>query len=89
MAIRWTDSAAKHGISRDDALYAITHAEGTDELDGAAGETTVVYVGHPHGQTDRYIEVIAALQPPRGLLIFHVMDLSDLYRHLVNEGETK
>lgn len=88
MAIRWTDSAAKHGISRADALYAITHAEGTDELDGPPGETTVVHVGHPHGQTDRYIEVIAALHPPRGLVIFHVMELSDLYRHLVNEGET-
>jgi hypothetical protein len=87
MAIEWTPSAAKHGISRDDALYAMTHAEATAELDGHPGETTLVYVGHPHGQTGRYLEVIAAHRPPRTIVIFHVMELTDLYRHLLNEGE--
>ena len=89
VAIEWTKSAAKHGISRDDALYAMTHAEADAELDGQSGETTVVYVGHPHGQTDRYLEVIAAHRPPRTIVIFHVMELSDLYRHLLNEGEPR
>ena|GEM_PF-4835764 len=49
-----------------------------------AGWTTTVYVGHPHGQTDRYIEVIMATRPPREALVFHVMELSDLYRHLAD-----
>ena len=49
-----------------------------------------MYVGHPRGQTGRYVEVIAALVPPRDLVIFHVMELSDVYRHLVDkEGESK
>lgn len=89
MAIEWTASAAKHDIPRDDALYAMTHAEATAELDGHPGETTTVYVGHPHGQTDRYLEVIAAHRPPHTIIIFHVMELTDLYRHLLNEGEPK
>ncbi|WP_164860200.1 hypothetical protein [Rathayibacter iranicus] len=46
--------------------------------------SSTVYVGHPHPQTDRYIEVIAAMRPPRTLTIFHVMELSELYRHLLN-----
>lgn len=87
MGVEWPASADKHGISHEDALYAMTHAEGATQVEGRPGEVTTVYVGHPHGQTDRYIEVIAAMRPPRTLTIFHVMQLSDLYRHLVNEGE--
>jgi hypothetical protein len=90
MAIRWASSADKHFIPREDALYAIGHAVAQAQLDGRAGEVTIVYVGHPHEQTDRYLEVIVALTPPRDLAIFHVMHLSDVYRHLLgNEGETK
>ena len=90
VAIRWASSADKHFIPREDALYAISHAAGQTQLEARAGEVTIVYVGHPHGRTDRYVEVIAALVPPRDLVIFHVMELSDLYRHLVDkEGESK
>lgn len=64
----------------------MTHAEAVAELDGHPGETTIVYIGHPHAQTDRYIEVIAAHRKPRTVKIFHVMPLSDLYRHLLTEG---
>lgn len=89
MAIRWADSAAKHGISREDALYAMTHAEKVAELDGQPGEKVMVYLGHPHGQTDRYLEVIAAHRKPRDVFVFHVMELTDVFRYLLNEGETK
>ena len=57
------------------------------ELDGKPGEVTKVYVGHPHGQTDDYIEVIAAHRPPRTIVIFHSMPLGDLFRDLLNEGD--
>jgi hypothetical protein len=88
VSVEWRKSAAKHGISRDDALWAMTHAEVTAELEGRPGESVVLYIGHPHAQTDRYLEVIAAHQPPRTIVIFHVMELSDLYRHLLNEGNS-
>lgn len=87
MGVEFTASASKHGISNDDAAYAMMHPQGRAQIAGEPGEVTMVYVGHPHEQTERYIEVIAALRPPRGIVVFHVMPLSDLYRYLLNEGE--
>ena len=89
MGITWAASADRHGISHEDALYAITNAQGSVEIeDDDPDSVTTVYVGHPHAQTDRYIEVIVAARPPRTLVVFHVMELSDLFRHLVKrEGE--
>lgn len=72
---------------RKDALYAMTNADASAEIEGRPGERTFVYGGHPHGQTHRYLEVIAAQRAPRDVVIFHVMELSDLYRHLLYEGE--
>lgn len=87
MAIEWAGSADRHGIPHEDAMYAIANAEASAEVEGRPDEVTVVYVGHPHAQTDRYLEVIAVRRPPRDLVIFHVMELTDLYRHLLYEGE--
>ncbi len=87
MGVEWTHSASRHGITRQDALYAMAHAEVSAEVEGHPGEVTVVYVGHPHGQTERYLEVIAVHRPPRDLVIFHAMELTDLYRYLLYEGE--
>ncbi|SNU02816.1 hypothetical protein SAMN06298212_1713 [Ruaniaceae bacterium KH17] len=86
MGVQFTSSADKHGIPRQDSLYAIMHAEASAEVEGNPDETTMVYVGHPHGQTDSYIEVIAAHRPPRTIVIFHAMPLSDLFRYLLQEG---
>lgn len=83
MGVQFTSSADKHGISRADSLYAMTHADAAAEIPGKPGETTMVYVGHPHAQTDSYIEVIAAHQRPRTVVIFHSMPLTDLYRDLL------
>lgn len=85
MPINWTSSSDKHGIPHEDALYAISNATGTQPTRSTIpGWTATVYVGHPHAQTDRYIEVIVATRPPRDMTIFHVMPLSDLYRHLAS-----
>lgn len=84
MAIIFTRSASKHGIPNEDATYAMMHAEGREEEPSNTG-VTIVFVGHPHAQTDRYIEVIATMR--RGdIVVFHVMGLSDIYRHLI-EGD--
>ncbi len=61
------------------------HADGTQAVQGRHGRDTAVYVGRPHPQTDRRIEVIAWIEPPDTLVIFHVMEVSDLYRHLIGE----
>lgn len=61
--------------------------EGVEEIEGRLGGRTMVFVGRAHAQTDRRLEVIAELRPPRTLVIFHVMEVSDLWRHLVQETE--
>lgn len=86
MGVQFANSADKHGIPREDTLYAIMNAEVSAEVEGEPGEVTMVYVGHPHGQTDRYIEVIAAHRPPRTIVIFHAMPLSGLFKNLLSEG---
>lgn len=45
MGVQFTSSADKHGIPREDSLYAIMHAEVSAEVDGEPGEVTMVYVG--------------------------------------------
>ncbi|WP_208004209.1 hypothetical protein [Labedella populi] len=65
------------------------HADVSSEIDGEPGEQTIVYVGHPHGQTERYLEVIAAHRPPRTIVIFHVMPLTGQFRYLLHEGEAQ
>lgn len=85
--MEWSRSADKHGITREGALCAMMQAEVTAEIEGEPGDQTIVYIGHPHGQAERYLEVIAAHQPPRTVVVFHVMDLTDQFRYLLHEGE--
>ncbi|MGW9552748.1 hypothetical protein ACWG8W_17045 [Citricoccus zhacaiensis] len=66
----------------------MTHDTPTLNCGEPPKEQTIVYVGHPHGQTERYLEVIAAHQPPRTIVVFHVMDLTDQFRYLLHEGES-
>lgn len=83
MGVVWTESSAKHEIPREDILWAIEHAVGSQEVVGRSGWVTRVWVGHPHPQTERYIEVIASARGSE-FVIFHAMALSDLYRHLIS-----
>jgi hypothetical protein len=87
MGVEWTRSADKHGVSREYALYALMNYEVSAEVEGERGETTIVYIGHPHAQTDRYIEVIAAHRVPRTIVIFHAMPLTGLFRYLLHKGD--
>jgi hypothetical protein len=89
VGVEWTTSAGKHGVPREDAVHAMVNAEVSAEVDGEPGEQTIVYVGHPHGQTDDYLEVIAAHRPPRTIVIFHVMPLTDTFRWMLHEGEDR
>lgn len=87
LAVEWTASADRHGIPHADALYAMANHEAPGQIEGRPGERTIVYVGHPHGPTERHIEVIAAHREPRTVVVFHAMELNDLYRHLLHEGK--
>ncbi len=77
MSITWADSAAKHGIPRDEALYAIAHAELFVESFGqprVGDQAPSLFIGPSRYGT---IEVLAVVTPPRDVWVFHVMPLRE------------
>jgi len=87
MAIEWTPSAVKHGVTKRQALYAMTHAVACHTLKGLPGDDTRVFVGPPGDYADGYLEVLVALRQRDGrLTVFHAMELTDSFRYLLTEG---
>lgn len=84
--MEFRDSVDKHGIPREDTMYAMQHAEVIRGIEGRPGEPgeTFLYIGHPHAHTERYIEVIATVTPPRTVVVFHSMPLRSLFTHLLS-----
>ena len=76
MGIRYTDSASKHGIANEDALYAMTHAIRVTDAHDRHGRAAKKFVGPQHAQTDRLIEVIAYFAHG-DFVIFHVMETGE------------
>ena len=75
MSITWAESAAKHRIPRDEALYAIAHAELFIESVGQArigDRAPSLFIGPSRYGT---LEVLAVITPPREIWVFHVMPL--------------
>ncbi|GGF14972.1 hypothetical protein GCM10011399_06100 [Subtercola lobariae] len=77
MSIRWTPSAAKHGVNQADALNAIElHVywlRAFDEPRFEGGLRPDLWIG-PNRSRTQLIEVLAEVTPPADLLIFHVME---------------
>lgn len=93
MAPRWADSAAKHAVSRADAVYAVLHATYTDDLiDEAAGPGVIrLFIGPRHAQAlpVNEIEVLVRefpADPGRQAVIFHVMPLGAKFRRYRQEN---
>ena len=76
VAIRWAESASKHGIDHDGALYAITNAHYVEEefdeprIPGHVRPT--LFIG-PSRLGGPLLEVMVEITPPRELVVFHVM----------------
>jgi hypothetical protein len=77
VAITWAPSADKHGIDREDALYAIMNAYYVErEFDDPRPPGTVrptLFIGPPRQLGGPLLEVMVEVTPPRDLHIFHVM----------------
>ena len=87
MAIEWAPSAFKHGVTKHQALYAMTHAVAYRLLKGLQGDDTRVFVGPASEFADGYLEVIVALHRRSGrLTVFHAMELTEYFRYLLAEG---
>ncbi len=78
MAIYWADSADRHGIPHDEALYAIANAlyveEEFDEPRVPDRIRPTLFIGPAtHERGAPLLEVMVEVSPPRDLFIFHVM----------------
>ena len=89
MAISWAPSADKHGIRREDALYAIEHALYVEvefdepRLGGRVRPT--LFIGPPRARGGPLLEVMVEITGSRGLHVFHVMQARK--KHLDRMGE--
>ena len=84
MRFEFTDSADKHGIPHADAEYAVLHHVDYEILQPRRpGEQSFMFVGLPHALARRYLEVGVAVDGRGRRLVFHAMEVTDLYRHLL------
>ncbi|WP_072691456.1 hypothetical protein [Rhodococcus marinonascens] len=77
MAIKWTESALKHGIDIEDAKYAIAHAEYMEtEFDEPRPPSTIrptLFIGPRRRPGAPWLEVMVEIGG-RDVTIFHVME---------------
>lgn len=77
MAIEFSDSAARHGYSRADAMHAMETPEHFNpRYERSNGRDIAAWVGPARG--GRTIEVFATLIPPRTVIVFHCMDVREV-----------
>ncbi len=84
MGIEWAPSADKHGMPHEDALHAMCHALYVEQAFDAPGPPATVapdlYIGPQRARTALLLEVRVERRRPRGLVVFHVMELRDKYK---------
>lgn len=80
--ILFSDSSRKHGIPEQDQRYAISHATVVQMID----RDVLLIIGHPHAQTDRWVEILVRAQPSGDKKVFHAMELGPKYRPFLEEG---
>lgn len=87
MAPRWEPSSDKHGIPRNDQVYAILHATYVAELGTSIdGGTVRLYIGPEHAQTDRELEILVnQFTDGREASIFHARQLGPKIRRYREE----
>ncbi|PHP52410.1 hypothetical protein [Actinomyces ruminis] len=84
MNFEFSASADKHGVPHADAEYAVTHHVDYELLESRRpGVRSFMFVGLPHPQAFRYLEVGVSVDGRGRRIIFRAMEVSDLYRHLV------
>lgn len=88
MAVTWSDSADKHSIPREEALYAMSHAHAIypdfQAPRGGFKRPPTLFIGPSRRGT---LEVIAIVTPPSDVHIFHVMALRESTRNSVRYQE--
>jgi len=88
LAPRWAESTSKHGIPRADQIYAIVNAtyQARIETEGVDTGEVWLYIGRPHPQTEREIEILVkTYSDGRAALVFHAMELGPNFRRYREE----
>ncbi|MDF3313502.1 MULTISPECIES: hypothetical protein [Rhodococcus] len=89
MAIEWATSADKHGIDRDDALHAIENAvyveQEFDEPRVPGHSKPWLFIGPPRILGGPLLEVMVEIVPPRGMVVFHVMQARQKHLHRMKD----
>lgn len=76
MAIEFLESAEKHGFTEQDAIHAMMHPRITrKDFDESrvGGQRPTLYIGPSLTPAAPLIEVMAVIEPPDTIVIFHVM----------------
>ena len=88
MAVTWSESADKHNVPRDEALYAMSQAHAIfpnfQPARGGFNRSPTLFIGPSRYGT---LEVIAIVTPPTDVHIFHVMPLRESTRKSVDYEE--
>lgn len=89
MALHWTSSADKHGVSREDAVHAMLHHHfhepGFDEPRRPGSSRPDLFIGPPRDLGGPLIEVMTEQVPPRDVIVFHVMPARAKFLTLLEE----
>ncbi|MDI9941380.1 hypothetical protein SIM91_02030 [Rhodococcus opacus] len=91
MAIEWATSADKHDIDRDDALHAIENAvyveQEFDEPRVPGHSKPWLFIGPPRTPGGPLLEVMVEIVPPRGMVVFHVMQARQKHLHRMKDQQ--
>jgi len=83
VAIEYTESADRHDVPHGDIEYVLYHPINKQRTEGRPEDVTYMFVGRPHAQAHRFLEVGAAMRPDGRLEVFHAMELTDMWRWLL------
>lgn len=90
MGLRWTTSAGRHGITREDALYAISHAvyaeSEFDEPRVPGHLRPTLFTRPPRHAGGPLLEVMVEAIPPDEVVVFHVMVARPKHLQRMTEG---
>lgn len=77
MGLTWAAAADRHGVAREDALFAILHAIYVEtDFDDPRPPATIrptLYIGPQRDPRAPLLEVMVEVTPPREVHVFHVM----------------
>ena len=87
MPPRWEPSSEKHGIPRNDQVYAILNATYVADLGPSDNDGVLrLYIGPEHPQTARELEILVNhFADGREASIFHAMRLGPKFRRYREE----